>query len=155
MLPTHPQPLQFLHHRPVTSGGLTWSVPHLHDFDWPGAPEWTIPLPLIHQVNTTHPFVPASMKPCLPPEPEFMMYLFVKKIYPSFKFQFSLSTLWCPLWPPGLLASSEPQCCAMCVFLWWHFSYFLYGNYICACLITSTCQILNSLRPETCSLSLS
>ena len=32
------------------------------------------------------------MKPCLPPEPEFMMYRFVKKIYPSFKFQFSLST---------------------------------------------------------------
>lgn len=58
---------------------LTWSVPHLHDFDWPGVSDWTIPIPFIHQVNTTHPFVPASMKPCLPPEPEFMMYLFVKK----------------------------------------------------------------------------
>ena len=43
----------------------------------------------------------------------------------------------------------------LCVFSWWHFSYFLYGNYICACLIASTCPIRNSLRPGTYSLSLS
>lgn len=29
----------------------------------------------------------------------------------------------------------------VCIFLWWYFSSSLYSNYICACLITATCQI--------------
>lgn len=82
----------FLCSSPVMFG--QWNPPCLCSFDWPGVSAWTIPLPFIHRVTTPPPLVPASIKPFLTPRARIHDLPLCQEIYPSFKLQLNLSTLW-------------------------------------------------------------